>query len=95
LSGQAFTLENMAHLMPYDLPSDVESEAASQGSTEVASSGSNRSAQVEREGSRPSAIGHAGSSATAAALSEDLLYYGLTGTLAVAPYEESLEVLLR
>lgn len=96
MGSQGFTLENMAHLIPYyDLPGDVEAEAGSQDGAEAASPGPDRPAQPGPEDSRLSATEHVGSSATAVALSEDLLYYGLFGTLAVAPYEESLETLLR
>jgi hypothetical protein len=89
LSSSKFTLENMAHLIPYDLLGDDASEAERQGSAQVTSSESDLSAQSERGRSRLGASEHVGPMATAAALPEDLLY-GLTGSLEAMPYEEAL-----
>jgi hypothetical protein len=90
LSSREFTLENMAHLIPYyDIPGEDESGTDRQGSDKATSAGSSPSVRPEQGNIRLGVIEHAGPLATAAALPEDLLY-GLTGSLEAMPYEEAL-----
>jgi len=84
LYSEQIALEDMAHLIPYDLPVD---EAASQAGANITSSQPKQSLQPERVKSKP-IVEHGGALAVAAAfMPEESAFYGLTGSPFVSPHD--------